>query len=460
MKTKLLSMLTAILLLSSLNLSAQLVVNSTDDGTLAQVKTWAGTGKITLRYAIGVQTADTLIKFDASLFNKTIKLTSGPIGLVKFRIDTLNVNGENNHITIDGDNLSRILNVNDSTQWGANSTSKVTIRNLRFINGSSDFGGAIRNQENLLVQDCIFENNKALIPGTSSSGNLYSSGGAIFQEFSEAGFLTVDRCIFDNNQSVHGGAISVDMQHFSNAKITNSTFKNNSATWDGGAVHGYWASNVTIFSCTFVGNTTNANNGPAIHMGQNNFTFGSCLFVNNPTYTVGVFEDIHTNALQSFTNQGYNVYTADNAAIWISTDKKLSNPSAVLTLDNSVGGYTLTSTGDVDTRIVIPDLLDAFEVGADITGTLRANKTLYNSGAKEFKVASAIPAVLTTKFNPRIQDNNLILSKVASKITIYSISGSKLIEVSNIQNVNLSKLNAGIYLLNINNDGVLKIVKN
>jgi uncharacterized repeat protein (TIGR01451 family) len=131
----------------------------------------------------GVVTLTKDYKYD---FSKDSSLRMG------IQTDNILING-NNH-TIDGSNLARIF-----TQYSGS----VTLKNIKFINGyvsGKNNGGAyLLNTGNLTVINCQFENNYA---------------------------------------GRHGGAIGVASNYHSNPiTIKDSSFKNNSAQFNGGSIY-------------------------------------------------------------------------------------------------------------------------------------------------------------------------------------------------------------------------------
>ena len=171
-----------------------------------------------------------------------------------------------NHI-IDGSGMARIFKVT-----GTN----VTLKNINFVNGYANYGGAIYFSDNGAVTNCTFNNNKG-----------FREGGAIY--FNVDG--TVTNCTFnENHESDKGGAI-----YANRAAIINSTFTNNRASEDGGAI--YIKNDGIITNCTFTKNI--ARNGGAIYIKNGNVT--NCTFTkNNATNTATVWIDYGTAANCTF----------------------------------------------------------------------------------------------------------------------------------------------------------------
>jgi len=120
-----------------------------------------------------------------------------------------------------------------------------TFSGLTIANGQAEFGGAISNEGDLTVSQCVFSGN-----------NADFSGGAI-DNF--GGTLTVLQSEFSGNTTTDGefgfgGAIANDAT--SDVSIAESTFSGNSADFSGGALDN--AGTVTILRSTFSSNSANS----------------------------------------------------------------------------------------------------------------------------------------------------------------------------------------------------------
>ncbi|MEE2681596.1 MAG: hypothetical protein VX641_04410 [Planctomycetota bacterium] len=162
--------------------------------------------------------------------------------------------------------------------------SSPTIFDCRFVNCTSEYGGAICNWDeagnanNPRIELCTFENNSAgfgvggAIYSNASTpwinrctfiGNTAQSGGAIMNY--EAGFSVVTRSDFIDNRADRGGAVFNDS---SMPGFGECTFIDNTAVDHGGAVFNADPSsnqNVPVFSrCLFEGNEA-GDEGGAMH---------------------------------------------------------------------------------------------------------------------------------------------------------------------------------------------------
>ncbi len=154
---------------------------------------------------------------------------------------------------------------------------------------SINSGGAVRivRTSNNYVGDSIFKGNYAKVGGAiviGGSTDSYSKnsiinnckfinnsctsepGGAVAHR--EANNLKIYDSYFEGNSAVKSGAVD---QWYREGLIFNSTFKNNKASSDSGAVSG-----VILDSCILIGNTAEGNGGAA-----SNSVASNCTFENN-----------------------------------------------------------------------------------------------------------------------------------------------------------------------------------
>ena len=133
-------------------MSATLTVTNTKD---------SGVGS--LREAIATAESGDVIKFDPSLANKTITLTSGQLEIDK----NLTIDGKNaRNLSINGDNKYRIFEVKRDAKFNPTNFSlkHLTLTNGRtFETGEEGAGGGIKTASSttLLVENSQFKNNVA-----------------------------------------------------------------------------------------------------------------------------------------------------------------------------------------------------------------------------------------------------------------------------------------------------------
>ena len=203
----------------------------------------------------------------------------------------LTING--NGYTLNGLSQSRIILV----KFGLIENNKVTLNNIKFINGNTDlYGGAIFNYGNLTVKNCAFTKNYAKY-----------CGGAI----NSVGHLNLQNSKFNNNTAGgDGGAVFTfsidkevdffkdiyktqnpegDMEYIFNFTFDinfsygtdsakNCTFTGNVAKGrGGGAIYGF--THLNINSCTF--NTNKANEHGGAVFANKNLVIKNSKFTNN-----------------------------------------------------------------------------------------------------------------------------------------------------------------------------------
>ena len=192
----------------------------------------------------------------------------------------ISISGKGDDVVIDAKGIGTIFDIKDNA--------KVTLKNLKLINGNGNIkgyhfnGGAIDNRGSLSVTGCTFINNR----GCSSGGAIYNLGslsvsGCTFTNnqanidggaIDSSGNLSVSACTFNNNQAAGGGAVHVHV--YGSLSLSGCTFTNNKADF-GGAISGYpfYAS-----GCTFTNNQAKSQGGA---INSVNSTISSSTFINN-----------------------------------------------------------------------------------------------------------------------------------------------------------------------------------
>ncbi|NPA92858.1 MAG: sortase [Chloroflexi bacterium] len=206
-------------------------------------------------------------------------------------------------VTIDGDNRIVISGDNDNDGQGEVQLFKprnayplptVTLRNLTLEYGYAAEGGAIYiSSGSLVIENCIFRNNKAssyggaiisygasiTITGSQFNSNSAGSNGGALRSFS--GSWNIDNTIFDSNRADSGGAL-----YFSSSSltITNSTFQYNYSATSGGAITEFSNTSVTIDHTTFLQNT--ATYGGGIYIAST-VSLSDSVFDGNKSTSIG-----------------------------------------------------------------------------------------------------------------------------------------------------------------------------
>lgn len=173
--------------------------------------------------------------------------------------DSVNITGTSPaNILIDGGGITRLFKVDNS------STSQITVNfkslTMQFGNATTALtpanndGGAIGiTDESVTVDNCVFKNNQAVEGGAIS----VNSAGAR---------LTITNSTFENNNAVggttptqggDGGAINIEANNFV-LSISTTTIRANNAIDDGGGIYLFGRGDVTIERSTISGNAANS----------------------------------------------------------------------------------------------------------------------------------------------------------------------------------------------------------
>ena len=149
---------------------------------------------------------------------------------------------------------------------------KPTVRNCRFINNRSTFGGAagyINNGGAPSFTDCSF-----------IGGNGGSYGGAF--DIASGGPVRFERCYFWNNTAARAGALEVFATN--GVIVSNCVFRGNISTGSGGggAIWVGTGGNTKVRNCTIVGNLSLVNGvGGMRNQGASGTVVRNCIFWDN-----------------------------------------------------------------------------------------------------------------------------------------------------------------------------------
>ena len=176
---------------------------------------------------------------------------------------TITINGHNT--VIERDNNASAFRIMQIGGNGKLSLNQVTIQNAKTQDiGSLDFLGAIFNQGEIILSNCILANNiggglvnlnsgKATITNTRFLNNS-GRGGAILNE---TGIMTILNSTITSNHSIRDGG---GILNRANLTIENSTIDNNDGTNAGGLANGSGGVS-TIINSTISGNRATGNLG-------------------------------------------------------------------------------------------------------------------------------------------------------------------------------------------------------
>jgi len=317
-------------------------------------------------------------------------------------------NGSPNAVTINGEEKNYFFYITNGA--------KLTLKNLTLINGISDSYdiGALRNNNGTLVlENCIFKNNKC-----------NSFGGVLYTQDS----TTISNCEFINNTAPRGGAIYISggQLSISNSKFTNNSAVGNSTTGFGGAIYSATNAILNIFMTTFTDNNASRAGGAIYAQDSQNVKINESSFINNKVtgsefgggalYTTGNFAVtiIKSNfTLNTVFNRGGAIYSS-NCTYDIS-ESKFDNNTALMggaiffsgrptgsliniamsnftnnsATDTQYGGGALVTSGNCDVTIINSNFVsnNAFSNGGAIyssnTSNIGSNK--YTISGSTFK---------------------------------------------------------------------------
>ena len=236
-------------------------------------------------------------KFDSSN-NTNIFIKNGTYkfdGRVDITKDVIIVGESSTGVILDGNGNSSLFGIDSNN---------VRFTSLSFVNGYSEggYGGAaaiaVDYIRNLVVEDCIFENN--------NGGAISSSSGMM--EWYAADIQIKDSTFINNlKASGNGGAISASGM-YSSLNVTNCTFINNFANSGGAIAINNPRKESFIKRSTFIGN--NATTGSAIYMyNGHTLTITYNLFRNNNASNSSATIDVEAYAYNGLKKLSYGKNT-------------------------------------------------------------------------------------------------------------------------------------------------------
>lgn len=174
---------------------------------------------------------------------------------------------ERDGLVLDGNN--HYIDSNTKTRIFEITGRNITIKNLRFKNGSDKKGAAIYNKnDDVTLINCNFENNSSRQHG----GVIYNIGKT----------LKLVSCDFNDNSSRgHGGVIYNDE---GSMIMVHCTFYNNAARKYGGVL--YNNSSLNFEKCKFKDNYSESHGG-ALYNDNGNLVFNDCCFDDNSSKKYG-----------------------------------------------------------------------------------------------------------------------------------------------------------------------------
>ena len=376
----------------------------------------ADSGVGSLREAItNAQSGDT-IKFDASLANQTITLTSGQIEVAPGKELIIDgVDAEN--LAISGNNSSRIFHLDSNVDFISN----LTLKNLTLTEGyHAENGGAILTEHlaTLNLENVNFNNNVADL-----------GGGAIYVSWE--GTLTVIDSTFDGNEAIAGnderGAGAITFLSPNEITIINSDFTNNKGI-NGGAINSL-NGKLTIENSRFINNDTTSgfydtgNPRPFLRgFGGAVYTDRASTASDDTSGTISITNSLFSGNSGRGEGGAAYLYTGRQDNVVISDT--LFEDNQVLALE---GGGALGSGGAVVQQS------DGLNQGFTLNNSTFANNTAGNQGGGLW-VQNAPTTISNSTFSGN-QTLDQIPSSVGGAITVYS--------PTNITNTTIANNHAG-----------------
>ena len=249
-------------------------------------------------------------------------------------------------------------NVNDNRQ-GKSGTDKTTAENddpLSF----NDLNTTINNNTNstiYLSHDYKYNNNSdySFIYGVviSRSGIIIDGNGHIIDGAGQARMftitgenVTIQNLVFTNGTSAYGGAIYWSS---ANGTIINSTFTNNNATYDAGAIYTGGSANCNVINSTFTGNKA-TNWGGAIRIQNGNGNVINSTFTNNKAKSGGAIYLSGANNVINSTFTENNASSDGGAIYWNGATSNVIN--STFTDNNANYGGAIRIAYDANGNVI------------------------------------------------------------------------------------------------------------
>jgi hypothetical protein len=342
-------------------------------------------------------------------------------------------------------------------------------------------GGAIMlNNSDVIIEDCIFENNEAIAEENGMGGAIYG--------LNTSSSTQILRCTFIANHAYgEGGAIKLTGDD--GALIEDCIFKNNTVLYGGGGICLYGCHDTRINGSLFVGNATNYSNGGAAFVEAycERIVFANCTFYDN--HADGgdggamdiVFSDASlTNTIvynnsgaysdNIFLDFGYAEINYCNTPFPDGAEGSNNievNPQFV---DAAGGDFHLEENSPcVDAGIAFLTITDAY--GSSVT-TVDLDEDEYigvapDMGCFEYDPNSAIAENIITNFHifPNPAQETIYLDEgMIDKLYIRNLQGKTIVEYQNIMDyLDISELPQGVYILTITQKDKVrsaKLIKN
>ena len=248
-----------------------------------------------------------------------------------------------NNLVIDGQGHTIDANHNSRIFYVYSTSSNITFKNIKFINGYEANGGAIYSSIPLNVINCTFEDNEVT--------SLSKGGGAIY--FAQQGntVVNITDSIFRRNTALqYGGAIEFDNsnQPGYTVNIKDCIFEENKITgtsaMGGGAILVYRYVTVNIDSTKFINNTATESEGGAIRY-SGTVTVNNSEFYSNEAMFGGALCYGQIYALNVYNSKFIDNYAKVQGGAIKSRDFDMKNVTFINNTADESGGALFSRSG-------------------------------------------------------------------------------------------------------------------
>jgi hypothetical protein len=268
--------------------------------------------------------------------------------------------------------------------YGGYGTS-IDMKTSEFTNNSANYGGSICSYSNLNFTDCNFTNSTAL-----------ANGGSIFSP----GRLYMFNSLFENNNGSSGGAIYKG-SNVNGLNIGNSSFKNNSANINGGAIYNDLSKYATIDNSNF--SINNANNGGALYDAGSYFNITNSYFNNNIGKSGTAFyfnKTMYVYLINSYINETKKI-KHNTPELYVFDPEQYQKYIYIIYSENATLTLNNIPPTTVNTSVNITGNLTNDNMGI-ANKTITINITLPNGTIKEFNTTTNSTGDYNYSYTPLI----------------------------------------------------------
>ena len=276
-------------------------------------------------------------------------------------------------------------NVNITNNLGSGSLiknyGKMTINNCVIANHNGGNVIDVSGSKDIIINNTIFENNTvtdyAIVYASSNSGNAIVENTIFRNNTGQLGIFKVSKrttvkgskFIDNTNKLGYGGAIS----DFDSLTVTNSTFINNKADKEAGAIYVGYNRVATITQSIFINNTANLAgadyHGDAI-FNKGKLTINYCVLLTNAENSL-IYSSSEYDA-----NAQYNWWGTNDDPVslnGVGTYEDDFDEEVYSVIDSSNWVYMNVSTDMVDDAVIVGDTV---EITVDFTNYIDSNNVL------------------------------------------------------------------------------------